>query len=280
MNVVFLLCLAVHLLVTGAEHADIHVKIEHVGLGKHLPHLHGLLHPRDAAYLRAMLLANLLVARAHAVQEGDAPGARTVGFRHTALVEHPLNVDRRKDVVVDAVAVFLLDRGIEKREARADHDRIACQHTPVRELNPFAAEPPGFGTGHHLDPALGNAAAQFGEYLRRRGERRKQHMPSPELAAQFGLLFDDYGLDALFCEAQGRLHARYAAAYDCNSLHYSLMSYIVSVGQQLTTADAGLPIYFPLRPRYLAAGSYSTPILSSKGSTSTWCICIPSTHGS
>ena len=62
-------------------------------------------------------------------------------------------------------------------------------------------------------------------------------MPSPELAAQFGLLFDDYGLDALFCEAQGRLHARYAAAYDCNSLHYSLMSYIVSVGQQLTTAD-------------------------------------------
>ena len=87
-------------------------------------------------------------------------------------------------------------------------------------------------------------------------------------------------IDALFCEAQGRLHARYAAAYDCNSLHYSLMSYIVSVGQQLTTADAGLPIYFPLRPRYLAAGSYSTPILSSRGSTSTWCICIPSTHGS
>ena len=87
-------------------------------------------------------------------------------------------------------------------------------------------------------------------------------------------------IDALFCEAQGRLHARYAATYDCNSLHYSLMSYIVSVGQQLTTADAGLPIYFPLRPRYLAAGSYSTPILSSRGSTSTWCICIPSTHGS
>ena len=115
MNVVFLLCLAVHLLVTGAEHADIHVKIEHVGLGKHLPHLHGLLHPRDAAYLRAMLLANLLVARAHAVQEGDAPGARAVGPGHAAFVEHPLDVDRRKDVVVDAVAVFLLDRGKDRR---------------------------------------------------------------------------------------------------------------------------------------------------------------------
>ena len=58
------------------------------------------------------------------------------------------------------------------------------------------------------------------------------------------------------CSARrrGRLHARNAAAYDCHSFHYSLMSYIVSVGQQFTTADAGLPIYFPLRPRYLAAG--------------------------
>ena len=101
-----------------------------------------------------------------------------------------------------------------------------------------------------------------------------------EFAAQFGLLFDDYRFDALFCQTQGRLHARNAAAYDCHSFHYSLMSYIVSVGQQFTTADAGLPIYFPLRPRYLAAGSYSTPILSSRGSTSTWCICMPSSQGS
>ena len=92
-------------------------------------------------------------------------------------------------------------------------------------------------------------------------------------------------LESEFAEMNG-YDAEYQAGQLLNALeipealHYSLMSYIVSVGQQLTTADAGLPIYFPLRPRYLAAGSYSTPILSSKGSTSTWCICIPSTHGS
>ena len=148
----------------------------------------------------------------------------TQGRRLAAFVEHPLDVDRRKDVVVDAVAVFLLDRGIEKREARADHDRIACQHTPVRELNPFAAEPPGFGTGHHLDPALGNAAAQFGEYLRRRGERREQHVPSPELAAQIGLFLDDRRTDAAIRKPQCGLNTGDTAAYDDNlSFHCALI---------------------------------------------------------
>ena len=50
---------------------------------------------------------DLFVARTHAVQESDALGTRAVGLGHTAFVEHPLDVHRRKDVVVDAVAGFL-----------------------------------------------------------------------------------------------------------------------------------------------------------------------------
>ena len=194
--------------------------------------------------------------------------------------QHALDVGRREDVVVDAVAVLLLDRGVEEREAAGHDHRIARQRPPVGERDALLREARDLRGGHHLDAALVDPAAQLGQHLLRRGERRKQHVPAPEFAAQFGLLFDDYRFDALFCQTQGRLHARNAAAYDCHSFHYSLMSYIVSVGQQLTTADAGLPIYFPLRPRYLAAGSYSTPILSSRGSTSTWCICMPSSQGS
>ena len=268
-DVVFLLRLAVHLFVSGAEHADVHVEIEDVGVGKQLFHLHRLLHARNAAHLGTVLLADLFVARTHAVQESDALGTRAVGLGHTAFVEHPLDVHRRKDVVVDAVAVLLLDRRVEQRESRTQHHRVARDRTPVGQPHALAGKPGGFGLRQHLDTALRDAAAQFGENLRRRGKRREQHVPAPEFAAQFGLLFDDYRFDALFCQTQGRLHARNAAAYDCHSFHYSLMSYIVSVGQQFTTADAGLPIYFPLRPRYLAAGSYSTPILSSRGSTST-----------
>ena len=200
---------------------------------------------------------------------------------HAPLVQHALDVGRREDVVVDAVAVLLLDRGVEEREAAGHDHRIARQRPPIGERDALLREARDLRGGQHLDAALVDPAAQLGQHLLRRGERREQHVPAPEFAAQFGLLFDDYRFDALFCQTQGRLHARNAAAYNDNSFfHYSLMSYIVSVGQQFTTADAGFPIYFPFRPRYLAAGSYSTPILSSRGSTSTWCICMPSSQGS
>ena len=38
---------------------------------------------------------------------------------------------------------------------------------------------------------------------------------------------------------------------------------------EIQLARSGRPIYLPLRPKYFADGSYSTPILPSNGSTST-----------
>ena len=132
---------------------------------------------------------------------------------------------RREDVVVDAVAVLLLDRGVEEREAAGHDHRIARQRPPVGERDALLREARDLRGGHHLDAALVDPAAQLGQHLLRRGERRKQHVPAPELAAQFGLFLDDDRADALFRQTQGRLHARNAAAYNDNSFfHYSLMS--------------------------------------------------------
>ena len=225
MDVVFLLRLAVHLLIAGAEHADVHVEIEDIGFGEEPLHLHSLLHARDAAHFRTVLLAHLLVARTHAVQKRDALGTRSVGPGHAAFVEHALDVHRRENVVVDAVAVLLLDRGVEEREARRHHHRIARQHPSVGEQHAARRESLGLGGGQHLDAALVDPPAQLGQHLLRGRERREQHVPPPELAAQFGLLLDDRGLDALLRQTQGRLHACDAAAYDYYLLlHYSLMS--------------------------------------------------------
>ncbi len=172
-----------------------------------------------------MLLAYLFVARTHAVQQGDAPRSRAVGTCHTALVEHPFDVGRGENVVVEPVAVFFLDGGVEQREARREHHGVAVEPLAVGEGHAFGRETADFGTGAYLDFFLLDAAAQLREYLFRRSERGEQRVPAPELAARFGFLFENERFDAPLCKAQGRLHARGTAAYDDNLFHTSFFSF-------------------------------------------------------
>mgnify|MGYP007133692430 CR=1 FL=1 len=66
---------------------------------------------------------------------------------------------------------------------------------------------------------------QLRQHLRRGRKGGEEHIPVPELAAQFRLALHDDGLHALLGQAQGRLHACRTAAYDNHSfLHHSLMS--------------------------------------------------------
>lgn len=64
-------------------------------------------------------------------KEGDPTRTATAGGSHIPFVEHPLDVGRSENIVINPVAVFLLEPGIEKREAGANDHRAALQGAAV-----------------------------------------------------------------------------------------------------------------------------------------------------
>ncbi len=65
------------------------------------------------------------------MQQGDPTRTATAGGSHIPFVEHPLDVGRSENIVINPVAVFLLEPGIEKREAGANDHRAALQGAAV-----------------------------------------------------------------------------------------------------------------------------------------------------
>ena len=74
-----------------------------------------------------MTLIDLLVTRAYAVQDSDAARLATTHKAHLATIEHLLQIGRGDDVVVDAVAILLLDVGVEKIKSRRHNHSVAPQ---------------------------------------------------------------------------------------------------------------------------------------------------------
>ena len=224
MNIIILLSLAVHLFVTWPKHTNIHIEIKDVGIRKQPLEFHGLFDTRDAANTRTMRLAHLLVARSHAVQQGDPTRTATAGGSHIPFVEHPLDVGRSENIVINPVAVFLLEPGIEKREAGANDHRAALQGAAVGQRHAAGGDRHRFGGSHHFDIACRQSATQLGKHLGRRRQRREQRIPSPELAAQIGLFLDDRRTDAAIRKPQCGLNTGDTAAYDDNlSFHCALI---------------------------------------------------------
>ena len=134
--------------------------------------------------------------------------------RHAPLVEHPLDVDGRIDVVVDAVTVLLLDAGVEKGEARSDHHGVGFQPFARRKHHAVARHFRDLAPRAHLDVAGGEPTAQFVQHLVRRRERRKEFVPAREFSAQVGVALQQERRDASGGEFQCRLHAGDSPADD------------------------------------------------------------------
>jgi hypothetical protein len=159
-----------------------------------------------------------------AMRRGGGGGGFAVLERHAPLVEHPFQIHGGENVVVNSVAVLLLDAGVEEREAGADDHPVAGEPPPVRKGHLPGFDLRGLGTRQTFDTGVGHAAAQLAEHLVRGGERGEEPVPAAQFAPQFRLLLDDQGNCSFGFQAEGRLHARRAAPYDDDSLHYcSLM---------------------------------------------------------
>ena len=176
MDVVLLLRLTVELLVTGAEHTHIHIEAVYFGVGYFLLHLDRLLDARDAAHARTVALVDLLVARSHAVQEGDRRGPSPVpGPDARSFAEHPFQIDRRIDVVVQAVTVFLFHLGGKQVEARRDDHRVGVEPRPVVEHDAPALvlDRQHAPRSEHFGSGSAHALAHRLEHLAGRGHGRE-----------------------------------------------------------------------------------------------------------
>ena len=134
-DIVFNLRFTIHLLVARAEHTDIHIEVKDISCREHLLQLHCLLHARHATHLRAVTLTHLLVTRSHAVQDSNTARHTTLLQAHIVLVEHLLQISRGDDIVVDAIAILLLNLCIKQCKTRSDNRRITLQLLARREGN-------------------------------------------------------------------------------------------------------------------------------------------------
>ena len=86
---------------------------------------------------RTVALPHFFVARTHAMQERYRFRGFAVGGADASFLEHPFDIDRRKNVVVDAVAILFLDLGRENIIARSHDYRIAVDFRTVGERYAF-----------------------------------------------------------------------------------------------------------------------------------------------
>ena len=137
--------------------------------------------------LRAVALADLLVARTDAVQEGDAARRRSPSRVNATRPSRSIRsmIDRRIDVVVQAVTVLLLHarrrNRVEARTRPPPRRRPAVR--PVESITPSRATF-SIDSSHrdaHLDVAGGehDARAVRLEHLVRRRERTERVCASP-----------------------------------------------------------------------------------------------------
>ena len=220
MYVATLLRLAVHLLVSRAEHAYVHIEVEDVGRGEEILHLHGLLDARHAAHLRTVALAHLLVARAHTVQKGYAARRGPVLERDLARVEHLLEVGRGDHVVVYTVSILLLDSGVEQSEARSHYHGVTLQILARREAHPLRRHLRRLAARTHLDVSRAlDRTVQSAENLLGRRKCRKEFMPVSHLAARVVELLEKRNPHVATRQLHGALHAGDTAAYDYHVFH-------------------------------------------------------------
>src|SRR5450756_815003 len=151
-------------LVEGVEALALGAHVHEEDLGLALGHVvdgeHGLLVGVHAAHAGAVLV--LLVARAHALDEGALLGVRPVGRaldvadRRAGGAQHALVLERREHVGVPLVAVLALGAGVVQVEARRQHDGA---HVEVHLLVALAVQQGAGPAGAHALHALGADSA-------------------------------------------------------------------------------------------------------------------------
>ncbi len=216
MNIIILLSLAVEFFVTGPEHTNIHIEIKDVGIAETavLSSMACLTPVMQQTREQCAGTPSRRAIRRSAARRSDADGDRWGS--HIPFVEHPLDVGRSENIVINPVAVFLLEPGIEKREAGANDHRAALQGAAVGQRHAAGGDRHRFGGSHHFDIACRQSATQLGKHLGRRRHATGTDDTTPELAAQIGLFLDDRRTDAAIRKPQCGLNTGDTAAYDDN----------------------------------------------------------------
>ena len=166
---------------------------------------------------------HLLVADPRSAMQGDPTRTATAGGSHIPFVKHPLDVGRSENIVINPVAVFLLEPGVEKREAGQTTTEPHSRVRPSANVT--------------LPGVIDTASAEVITSTSRAASRRRNSESTsdagvsdgtddtiPELAAQIGLFLDDRRTDAAIRKPQCGLNTGDTAAYDDNlSFHCALI---------------------------------------------------------